>query len=325
MTRLNRRWIAVNFALIVTTQILSLLASVSAAQLNGFSLDTTSIPRNEILRGGPPRDGIPALLSPNFIEKTAEQAPLKPDDVVLGLFLNGIAKAYPINIMNWHEIVNDEFEGKPVMISYCPLCGSGVAFERAIAKNEASATPALSFGVSGLLYNSDMLMYDHQTESLWSQIKGEAISGKHLGMRLQQLPMQMMRWKHWYARHPNTLVLSTQTGFSRNYDVNPYAGYESHERLYFPVSETVPDRYHAKAWVYGLTLENQSLAIPLSTLKSKQETEFSYTLDDQIIDFIWQPESESLLAYDQQGHPLPLTPLYWFAWYTFYPATLVYE
>ncbi len=150
--------------------------------LMGFDFSKHSIPRSEIRSGGPPKDGIPAILEPKFVR--VDQATfIKDQDRVLGLVHHGESKAYPINILNWHEIVNDVVGGRPVFITYCPLCGTGMAFDPTFNGR------VYTFGVSGLLYKSDVLMYDHQTESLWSQIRKEAVTGEMIGSRLTLLPL----------------------------------------------------------------------------------------------------------------------------------------
>ncbi|CAM4231728.1 DUF3179 domain-containing protein [Gillisia limnaea] len=184
----------------------------------GFDLGNASIPIAEIKDGGPPKDGIPSIDAPVFIK--AQQASLKADDRILGVKENGIAKAYPINILNFHEIVNDNFNGKSVVITYCPLCGSGIAFDAEIDGK------ALEFGVSGLLYNSDVLLYDRLTESLWSQLEYKAVSGPMAGKELKILNTANTTWKNWKEKNPETLVLSEKTGFKRDYSLNPYPGYE---------------------------------------------------------------------------------------------------
>ena len=138
--------------------------------LNGFNLTNLLIPSNEIKHGGPPRDGIPAINQPKYAKADATDF-LHDDDYVLGVYQNDIAKAYPIRILNYHEIVNDLFDETAIAITYCPLCGSGVAI---LADIDGTR---FSFGVSGLLYNSDVLLYDRETESLWSQLMGKAVSG----------------------------------------------------------------------------------------------------------------------------------------------------
>ncbi|HSG05403.1 MAG TPA: DUF3179 domain-containing protein, partial [Nitrospiria bacterium] len=186
--------------------------------LMGFDLSRSSIPKEDILPGGPPKDGIPALDNPKFL-KAGKAALLNSGDRVLGFSGKGEAKAYPIKILNWHEVVNDTVGGKPVVITYCPLCGTGMAFDP-VVKGEH-----FTFGVSGLLYQSDVLMYDRQTDSLWSQILQEAVTGKMMGTRLTLLPLIHTTWEEWRKEHPNTLVLSTDTGYSRNYRRDPYEGY----------------------------------------------------------------------------------------------------
>ncbi|MFZ0789299.1 MAG: DUF3179 domain-containing protein, partial [Chromatiaceae bacterium] len=184
---------------------LTLAASALAAPVkNGFDLVGALVPVSAILPGGPERDGIPAIDRPRFLP--ADEAPeVRTGDRVLGLRLDGQARAYPIAILNWHEIVNDRFGDLPVAVTYCPLCGTGMAF-----RAEAGGKP-LQFGVSGLLYNSDVLLYDRQSESLWSQIDRRAISGPHKGERLEALPLEHTTWGDWQQRHPDTLVLSRDT------------------------------------------------------------------------------------------------------------------
>jgi hypothetical protein len=146
--------------------LVTLCAAAYAAetrQLNGFILDEPLIPAGAIEKGGPPRDGIPSIDSPLFVA-ASEASFLDPEDRVLGITQGGKSKAYPVKILNWHEIVNDWLNQQPVVVTYCPLCGSGIAFSAMVGGRR------LSFGVSGLLYNSDVLLYDRQTGSLWSQI-----------------------------------------------------------------------------------------------------------------------------------------------------------
>lgn len=166
--------------------------AAGASLLNGFDLQGALVPAEAILPGGPPRDGIPAIDRPRFVD--AARSGLAPKDRVLGLRLGREARAYPVRILNWHESVNDRVDGRPVAVTYCPLCGSGVAFDARVAGQEAS------FGVSGLLYNSDVLLYDRGTQSLWSQIMGRAISGPLKGTPLVSLPLTHTSWTDWRER-----------------------------------------------------------------------------------------------------------------------------
>ena len=151
--------------------------------LSGWDFSEHSIPLNDILSGGPAKDGIPAIDRPRFVPASqASRTFLDDGDRVMALVVNGKKKVYPLKILNWHEIVNDSIGGRRVVVTFCPLCGTGMVFDA-----HAAGRP-LNFGVSGLLYKSNVLLYDRQTESLWSQIKQEAVTGKLIGTRLQLIP-----------------------------------------------------------------------------------------------------------------------------------------
>ena len=200
-------------------QFLLISSSIAAPLKNGFDLANSTIPVAKILSGGPPRDGIPSIDKPVFL--SADKADyLKPEDRVLGIDFEGEARAYPIRILNWHEIVNDEIKGKAVAVTYCPLCGSGIVY-----KADSEGEPH-KFGVSGLLYNSDVLLYDRETETLWSQILSKAISGKLVDTKLEVIPSSHTSWQVWKKNHPYTKVLSNKTGFNRDYQRSPYGTYD---------------------------------------------------------------------------------------------------
>lgn len=188
--------------------------SLDASAYNGFDIGNASVPVQAIERGGPPKDAIPAIDSPRFV--SARQSGLTDDDRVLGVALQGAARAYPVRILNWHEVVNDRFGDRAVVVTYSPRCGAGMAFE---ARPGAAAS---SFGVSGLLYNGDALLYDRATQSLWSPLLQAAVSGPLVGARLQPVPLTHTSWAGWRSRHPGTEVLSTDTGFERDYRRDPW-------------------------------------------------------------------------------------------------------
>ena len=181
-----------------------------AQRLNGFDINEPLIPAAAIEKGGPPRDGIPSIDSPQFVA-VDKAGFLDPDDRVLGITHGGRSKAYPVKILNRHEIVNDWLDHQPVVVTFCPLCGSGVAFSAGVDGKE------LTFGVSGLLYNSDVLLYDRETGSLWSQLAAKSVNGPLKGRELTQWPLQHTTWEDWRARYPGTRVLSTNTGFGHMY------------------------------------------------------------------------------------------------------------
>jgi hypothetical protein len=296
--------------------LLLIAAAGAVAAENAFDLSGSLIPADEIHAGGPPRDGIPALTDPAFVP-AAQADFLAPEDRVLGLKLGGEARAYPIAILNWHEIVNDRIGGRAVAVTYCPLCGTGVAFD---ALHEGRR---LDFGVSGLLYNSDVLLYDRQTESLWSQIKKQAITGAMKSRRLSALPITDTTWRAWRETHPKTLVLSTDTGHSRDYSRDPYGGYAQERGLYFPVSAS-SKRYHPKERVLGLEIDGTFKAYPFAELSKHGGGEIRDRVNGRDLLVSFDPVNASATAYDEKGYQLPAITGFWFAWYAFHPQTEIF-
>ncbi|MGH9711831.1 MAG: DUF3179 domain-containing protein [Candidatus Acidiferrales bacterium] len=192
---------------------------------NPFNVTRHLIRLGDIQSGGPPKDGIPALDHPLFTSAAEGDQVLKSSDPILGLEFDGVAKAYPIRILNWHEVVNDDVGHQPVLVSWCPLCGSGVVY------NSVSAGQRHTFGVSGLLYKRNLLLYDHETESLWSQLGGIAETGDLAGTSLELLSATQTTWVRWKSEYPRTAVLSFNTGFRRDYSKDPYANWQMDRRL----------------------------------------------------------------------------------------------
>jgi len=292
------------------------VAAVYSREHNGFDLKGSLVPVEKIHLGGPARDGIPAIDRPKFA--SARDADfLEPDDRVLGLARGGVAKAYPIAIMNWHEIVNDRLGGERVAVTYCPLCGTGVAFAA------QSKGRDLRFGVSGLLYNSDVLLYDRETESLWSQIRKQAITGPMKGEKLTALPLTHSTWRAWKQAHPETRVLSTDTGFRRDYGRDPYAGYAGASELYFPV-QARSARYHPKERVLGLEINGRFKAYPFAELSRTGQVELKDRFAGRQIRVRFDAANESAQAFDADGKQLPAIVGFWFAWFAFHPQTEVF-
>ncbi|MEO1203631.1 MAG: DUF3179 domain-containing protein, partial [Pseudomonadota bacterium] len=270
----------------------------------------------ELRRGGVPRDAIPALSWPDMV--AADDAGfLSADDRVLGLVLDGRARAYPVRILNYHEIVNDIVAGRPVAVTYCPLCRSGVAFD-AVVDGRVRV-----FGVSGLLYDSDLLMYDRETESLWSQLGARAITGPSAGQVLALLPLRHTTWQDWRRRHPDTMVLSQNTGHRRDYRRDPYRDYAAdRDSLMFPVARR-DGRLRPKSLVLGLKLGDDARAWPLAAL-SRRDMPLTDTLGGTEVRVHFDPAADTAWATTADGTLLPATETYWFAWFTFHPATSVY-
>jgi hypothetical protein len=293
-------------------------AGPDPAQYNGFDLSGALVALQAIEHGGPPRDGIPAIDRPKFV--AAARASLRPSDRVLGLTHKGVARAYPVRILNWHEVVNDRLAGDPVAITYCPLCGSGMAFDARVAS--AGGSRDLSFGVSGLLFNSDVLLYDRATASLWSQLRQQAISGPLKGTMLVSLPLEHTTWEDWQHRHAASEVLSFDTGFTRDYGRDPYAGYEAVNRLMFDVQHR-DDRLGPKEWVLGLSVANASKAYPLATLALRvgQDGWLEDRVGGQVVRIRYDARHRTARAEDATGKPLPGVTAFWFAWVAFHPDT----
>ncbi len=292
------------------------IQTISAQNKKVFSLDNAIIPLNEIKDGGPPKDGIPSIDAAKFLKAT--EAVLDQNDRILGVYINGIAKAYPINILNYHEIVNDHFGDRPVVITYCPLCGSGIAFD-ALVKGKPK-----TFGVSGLLYNSDVLLYDRETESLWSQLKYQAVAGPLVGESLKMLNTANTTWKSWKEKYPNTLVLSEETGFKRDYSRNPYPGYEDSPGIYFSVSYQ-DTRFHPKETVIGVEINEKFKAYAFSELEKLKGKDLNDSFQGKKLTIKYKPSSKSAEIFDAEGNPIPAVTNFWFAWFAFHPDTEVYQ
>ena len=301
------RWLSITKLLLLSSAF-AVALPLQAATKNGFDLTDALVPVKEIRRGGPGKNGIPAIVSPKFA--LAEDVTfVKDTDRVLGISIDGIHKAFPVKILNWHEVVNDWTQSQRFVMTYCPLCGSGIAF----------AVQSEAFGVSGLLYNSDVLLYDFATDSLWSQIMMQAVAGPQKGTRLRQLPVLHTNWEQWRLMHPDTLVLTTETGYSGyDYRTNPYRQYERERQLAFPVNHR-DRRLSSKTWVLGVTLGTDHVAYPFEALENAGE------IDDVIGGKAVRVVFDDGNAWVEQGGvTLPTIRLYWFAWAAFHPDTRLY-
>ena len=208
-----------------------------------------------LLAGGPPPDGIPPIDEPMFAPaRTIDW--LSADEPVLLLTVGGETRGYPIQIMTWHEIANDTVGGVPVAVTYCPLCNSGVAFERTV---DGEVT---TFGTSGKLYADNLVMYDRRTESLWPQLSGTASWGVLTGTRLRAIPMGTVGWEQFVSDQPDALVLTRDTGTERDYGRNPYVGYDKPSgEVYFDLPTEPDDRLEVKTRVVGVEIDGETVAL----------------------------------------------------------------
>lgn len=214
------------------------------------------VPQNEVKDGGPGKDGIPALLNPEMWD-AAQADYLEDEDLVIGYKIDNDVRAYPHKILDWHEIINDEIGGVPVAITYCPLTGTGVGWGR----NYNGTTT--TFGVSGLLYNTNLMPYDRATNSTWSQIRLQSVNGDLIGTQAETFQVFETTWATWKALYPDTKVVSTSTGHNRNYSRYPYGDYRTEPGLIFSVSVN-DTRLPQKERVHGVIVNNRVKTYPFS-------------------------------------------------------------
>jgi len=320
------------------------------------------VPESDLRRGAQ-KDAIPAVTEPAFgSDWSGVDATLDDDERVIGVERDGRARAYPLAIMNWHEVVNDEFDG-PLLVTYCPLCGSGVTAERRVDGEPTT------FGVSGYLWKSDLVMYDEATGSLWSQIFATAIRGAKTGAELELTSSTFATWREWQEEHPETQVLlpppesGTIAGdATRNYDRDPYSGYDESRRIGIGGGDGSTDaRLHPKTDVVGVTSDGAAKAYPLDAVEHAGVV--NDTVGDRPVVVTTGPDG-TLVAYDRRSDGRTLTfsaggdghiragdsrwriltgeavdgpfagstlarandrsPMFWFAWAEFHPDTALY-
>jgi Protein of unknown function (DUF3179) len=223
-----------------------------------------TVPLDEIRSGGPPRDGIPPLDHPQFVTFSSANSWLHDREPVIAVQRHGVAKAYPLQILIWHEIVNDTIGDEPIVVTFCPLCNSAVAFQRQLDEH------VLDFGTTGRLRHSDLVMWDRQTESWWQQLTGEAIIGTLAGERLTPIPASIVSYAAFQQTFPDGRVLSQDTGFRREYGRNPYRGYDASDSMPFLLSGSPDPRLPPMERVVAITLEGQDKAYPYQVLAEQR-------------------------------------------------------
>ena len=278
----------------------------------GFNDDTMkSVSLDDLHQGCPARDCIPSIDNPKYVS-AKDATHVADDDIVLTLSWNGEQRAFPARILDHHEIVNDVIGGTPLAITWCPLCGSAVGVRREV---DGQVT---EFGVSGLLYNSDLVFYDRATETLWGQIDAKGIVGPLTGTRLKLIPVTMTRWSKWRAAHPDTLVLSTDTGFEEDYTKDHYEKYRQSDRIVFPIINS-STALQPKTVVYGFDIDGQVIAFTEQLLPNNPE--FEYELNGRSVTVSTAEDGSVIMIANGSGDVYAPVRLYWFAWYTFNPET----
>ena len=290
----------------------------------------TSIKWDDILSGGPPKDGIPSIDKPKFIA-IGDDKELKPKDPVIGLEINGDARAYPLRVLIWHEIVNDTVGGVPVSITYCPLCNSAIVFDRRVGNK------TLDFGTTGKLRNSDLVMYDRQSESWWQQFTGEAIVGSMLGTRLKMIPARLESFAQFKARNTNGKLLVPNNPEMRRYGQNPYVGYDRAGYPFLYKGE-MPKGIEpmVRVIVVKIAASGKRAARPLAVTMNLLRKKGTYRLGD--VDLSWKAGQASALdsgliargrdvgtvlasrkAADGTSVPVPYDVTFAFVYHAFHP------
>ena len=314
------------------------------------------IPSDQIFDGGPGKDGIPALDNPEMISAT-EVGYLNDNDLVIGFKDGGEVKAYSHNVLDWHEIINDRVGDKSIAITYCPLTGTGIGWNREI---DGEIT---TFGVSGLLYNANLIPFDRKTDSNWSQIKLECVNGELIGTEAQTYQVVETTWKTWKELYPQTTMVSTNTGHNRNYQFYPYGDYKTNNNnILFPFHPK-DDRLPIKERVHGVIIEEEAkiyqfksfsegLKIINDSFKGKQLVIIGSKEKNLIVSFVIEDDEISFDVLNNAGEAIfednhnnqynvfgevvkgpdmgkRLKPSqsfigYWFSWGAFYPSPIIY-
>ncbi len=284
---------------------------------NGFDVSNASIPVDKILDGGVGKDGIPSINRPEFIRANAVTYVGDGETVISFTGKNGETRAYPIRILIKHEIVNDKIDGQAIIVTYCPLCASAMVFASSLKGKD------LIFGVSGLLYQSDVLMYDRDSQSLWTQLGMQSVSGTNVGERLKWLPSEQMTFAAWKKKYPQGKVLSIKTGFMRNYEFSGYGQYFSSPEPAFPVPFTRTE-FPKKSYVGGVIRNGKQMAFPLKQLPPGKEIEIQ--LGGETIKVSYDRKGRQLRVFEADGKtPVPTVIVFWFAWQAFYPETEIWK
>jgi hypothetical protein len=339
----------------------SSIGSYSKVQQNSPTSDnsdqeTKAIVRiDQIVNGGPPRDGIPSIDNPKFVSVQDASKFLQAADLVIGVSINGDTRAYPLQILVWHEIVNDVVGDTPVAVTYCPLCLTSQVYVRDVDGQ------IVQFGTSGKLYNSNLVMYDRTSESLWSQAMGEGIVGKYAGTKLEKVPFEVGYWDDWKKQHPDSKILSIDTGFGRPYGTDPYGDYYTSSQVLFPVSHR-DDRLAVKEVVIGLEHDGAFKAYRLQDIEDNKVTSddvngqavvifspqsftaraFDRAVGNQVLYFSYDPatgkitDSQTGSEWNFEGNAIngemegkslsriPFDEGFWFSWAAFHPQTELY-
>jgi hypothetical protein len=270
---------------------------------------------SRIQSGGPPKDGIPSIDEPRFVTVGDADAWIGDDELVLGIIYKGVKRVYPLQILVWHEIVNDTIAGDPLLITYCPLCGTGIAYHRTIDGQ------AVEFGTTGRLFNSNLVMYDRATDTWWTQIDGKAIVGELTGRELTEVSIDTVTWGEWKPAHPDSQVLSRQTGYTRAYGRDPYGSYYEDTYLLFGV-EVENNRIHPKTVIFGIEIDGKYKAYMEDDVVATAP--FEDTVSETTVRVERDPAGIVTFTDTTTGQEIVKERGFWFSWYAFHPDTDLY-
>lgn len=278
-----------------------------------------SVPLSEIMSGGPPKDGIPPIDKPKFV-RAGQADYVKDDEPGLAFSSGNTHRFYPFQIMVWHEIVNDTIDGKRVLVTYCPLCLSGIVFDPVVDGER------VEFGTSGKLWNSNLVMYDRKTDSLWSQILGEAIVGERTGDKLSVLPSDITKFGQWKRLHPSGEVLSRDTGTQRFYGQDPYGDYYTTPGTIFDVKNK-DDRLGEKEFVLGILVDGKAKAYHTAAVKRSGRVEDQFAGRTIVAEYQADIDAVRLFERKSDGSLERINPFaaFWFSWAAAHPETELYK
>jgi hypothetical protein len=310
---------------------LSAITSTQTTPLNQIQTDSSgqkyTTDPSKIRSGGPSKGGIgtdkgiPALAKNNIKYEPITQVDwIRDDELVLFLEHKGEKRIFPLQIMTWHEIANVVIAGDPLAITYCPLCGSGIAYYRVI--NNDNEPQVAQFGTSGKLFNSNLVMYDDITDTYWQQIGGNAIVGELTGQELRDINIDTVVWRDIKNGHPKALVLSKDTGMNRAYGIDPYASYFENDFLFFPV-ENEDDRIKPKDFMYGIKIDGIYKAYREEDLKELKT--ITDTIGSTIIKLERLDDGRISITNLDTNEEIIKERDFWFAWYAFHPETELYQ
>lgn len=280
-----------------------------------------SVPLKEIVSGGPPKDGIPSIDNPKFISIEEANKWLQDQEPGIAISVDGENRFYPFQILVWHEIVNDKINGKRILVTYCPLCLTGIVFDP-LVKGER-----VEFGVSGKLWRSNLVMYDRKTDSLWSQILGEAIAGEMTGAKLKILPSDIIKYGVWKKKFPNGKVLSRDTGAKRFYGFNPYGSYFAVQDFSLQLVGFKDKRLEKDALVYGVVVNGKAKAYYLDKIKENREVIDEFENQKFLLKYDKELDIVKMYKILKNNKRQRINPVlsFWFAWVSAHPETELYK